>query len=290
MVPHHNRTNMDHFRLLRPHQWIKNIFVLFPFFISGALSTSMNGQGLALCFMSFCLASSAIYVVNDIFDADRDRLHAIKKNRPIAAGTVSEIEGWAMAGVLALLAGILAHFASPSTLPFVAAYIVLNLGYSSWTKHVPLLDCASIALGFCLRFLAGGVGFGIPINPQLLSACYFGALGMALIKRRIELSAATGPSGAARPALRGLSLPVLDLLVGIFAAIAIMLYAQWTLAVARPIAIFTLPFLSVVFSRIVWLAYLNKKGEDFSMALLSDLFAVLATALFLASVGFAVYS
>lgn len=281
---------MDYLRLLRPHQWIKNVFVLFPLFISGILAPSINWQGLALCFASFCLASSAVYVVNDIFDADRDRQHPVKKTRPIANGAVSEVEGWAIASVLALVAGTLAHLASPSTLSFVIAYVVLNLIYSSWTKHIPLMDCTSIALGFCLRFLAGGVGFGIPINPQLLASCYFGALAMALIKRRIELSGSTEPVKSSRPSLKGLSLPVLDLLVGIFTATAIMLYAQWTMMAARPIAIFTLPFLSILFSRIVWLAYLNKKGEDFSKTLLLDGFALFSTALFFASLGFAIYA
>jgi decaprenyl-phosphate phosphoribosyltransferase len=280
---------MDYLRLLRLHQWIKNIFVLLPLFIAGNLNNISHWQGLLMCFASFCLASSSVYILNDIFDAENDRKHAIKKNRPIANGSVSEIEGWAMSACLALLSGVLAHFASGSTLSFVIAYLILNIFYSTWTKHIPMLDCASIALGFCLRFLAGGVGFGIPVNPQLLTSCYFGALAMALIKRRIELSGSTSSSAPTRPSLKGLSLPVVDLLVGIFSSCAIILYAQWTLVVARPIALFTLPFLSILFSRIVWLAYLNKNGEDFSKTLLFDIFALACTAIFIASLAFSIY-
>ena len=270
---------MEYIRLLRPHQWVKNLFVLLPFLLAGL--HGMPPAGVALALAAFCLASSAIYVVNDIFDAASDAAHPVKKRRPIASGAISAPEGWAMAASLAALALLIGWKASPATAGFVGAYALLNTLYSFWTKHVPILDCASIALGFCMRFLAGGVGFAIAVPPLLLASCYFGAMSMALVKRRIELSLVPAGSVAARPSLKDLTLPSLDLLVGLFGAVAVALYAQWAIA-TKPLAIFTLPCLSIVLSRIVWLAYLNKKGEDFSKTLLGDFFALGASAVFLA--------
>lgn len=281
---------MNHLRLLRPHQWVKNLFVLLPVLVAGASLVNVPWTQLALCVTAFCLASSSIYIVNDIFDAERDRAHVLKKNRPIADGSVSVAEGWAMSGVLMTCAGLLAHSASRATLGFVFAYILLNLIYSLWTKHTPLLDCGSIALGFCIRFLAGGVGFGIGINPILLCACFFGAFAMALLKRRIELSLLAQGVGPSRPSLKGLNLQVLDLLLCISGSSAMTLYAHWTLSSTKPLAIFTLPLLTIVISRIVLLAYLHKKGEDFSKTLLTDPQSLLFSLLFLLGIAAAVYS
>ena len=141
-----------------------------------------------------------------------------------------------------------------------------------------------------MRFLAGGVGFAIPINPHLLTSCYFGALAMALVKRRIELSAMQPGAPITRPSLKGVTLPVVDLLVGVFAATAIGLFAQWTIVSGKPVAIFTLPFLSIFLARIVWLAYLSKKGEDFSKTMVTDAFSLIASAFFLLSLAAAIYS
>lgn len=275
---------MEYIRLLRPHQWVKNLFVLLPFILAGFHGFPPVGVFFAL--IAFCLASSAVYVVNDIFDAASDASHPIKKNRPIACGSISAMEGWAIAGCLGTLALLIAWKASAPTAGFVACYGLLNAAYSAWTKRVPILDCASISLGFCMRFLAGGVGFGLAVPPTLLASCYFGAMSMALVKRRIELSLVAPGAVAARPSLKDLTLPSLDLLVGVFGACAVSLYAQWALS-ASPLGIFTLPCLSIVLSRIVWLAYLNKKGEDFSTTLLTDPFALASCAALLFSLGLA---
>lgn len=288
---------MDYLKLLRPHQWVKNLFIFFPAFAAG-ISPQNIPPNILLVFLAFCLASSAVYVANDIFDTERDRAHNLKKNRPIASGSVSHAEGWAIAVCLAVLSAALACYASPATLGFVAAYVTLNFIYSLKTKHVPILDTASIALGFCLRLLAGGVGFGIAVSPLLLIPCYFGAMAMALIKRRIELSIllaqnAQNPQNTSkitRPSLKGLNLPTLDLLIGIFASTAVVLYSQWTLSIGKPLAIFTLPPLSIVLARVIWLAYLNKKGEDFARTLLSDTYALISTLLFLGILALSIYA
>ena len=281
---------MSYLRLLRPHQWIKNILILFPGLLAFGLEIPVPWPSIFLCLVSFCLASSAIYVINDIIDAERDRAHPVKKRRPIACGDVGSSEGYAIAASLGAIALVLAYKASPVSLGLVASYCLINLGYSYYTKHIPLLDCGSIALGFSLRFLAGGAGFAVPANPILLSACFFGAFAMALIKRRIELSLVLPGESAQRPSLEGLNLPVLDLLVGIFSSVAISLYAQWTLAHSKSMVIFTLPLLVLAVSRVIWLAYLNKKGEDFAKTLLSDLPCLLLAGLFIATIALALHA
>ena len=281
---------MHYLRLLRPHQWIKNLLVLLPGFLAAGLGIPVPWANIFMCLVAFCLASSAIYVINDIFDSERDRGHPIKKHRPIASGDVGAAEGYAIAASLGVLSLACAYKASPASVGLVIAYGLINLIYSYRTKHIPLVDCGSIALGFSLRFLAGGAGFGVPANPILLSACFFGAVAMALIKRRIELSLATPGAGVKRPSLEGLNLQVLDLLVGVFSSVGITLYAQWTLSHPKALAVFTLPVLVIVVSRVVWLAYLNKTGEDFSKTLLSDPPCLLLAGLFVGAVALAVHA
>ena len=279
---------MDYIKLLRPHQWIKNLFVLIPAFVAGILNIQL--QPLLLALIAFCLASSSIYVINDIFDADKDKLHPIKKSRPIASGKISNMEAWAIATILIGISFLIALSASKTTLGIILTYLLLNLGYCVWIKHVPLLDCASIALGFCLRFLAGAAGFSIPAPPHLLLACYFTAFAMALIKRRIELSSTPQGENSTRPSLKNLNLATIDLLVSIFGGAGVMLFAQWTTISTKPLTVFTVPFLSVVLARIVWLAYMNKKGEDFSKTLISDLFTLISCIVFILALGLALYA
>ncbi len=141
-------------RLMRPHQWIKNGFLFIGVvFGHGWSDAGLVAEALVL-FAAFCLASSAVYILNDIADRDADRLHPHKRERPLARGEIGVGAPIALCIALALVGLALAAAVSLSALLIAAAYVVLNIGYSAGLKHVAILDVFMIAAGFMLRILA----------------------------------------------------------------------------------------------------------------------------------------
>ncbi len=175
-------------RLARPHQHVKNGFVLLPLFFGGRLYDADAAVGALIAFAAFCLAAGAVYVVNDIRDAGEDRLHPVKRLRPIAAGRVSTREAVCFFGALVLCAGALSLLPpSPALIRIIGVYIVLNLAYSFYLKHIAVVDVLCIAIGFVLRIFAGGVGADVAISPWIIIMTFLLALFLALGKRRDDL-------------------------------------------------------------------------------------------------------
>ena len=215
-------------RLLRPHHWTKNAFCLAGAIFSGHYLEAGAIRDALLTAASFCLASSAVYVLNDFVDRDRDRRHPKKASRPLASGAVSP----AAAGVLALLllAGSLLLTAplDARVLGTVLAYLGLNVLYSLGLKHVPMVDVLSIALSFELRMLAGVYAVGARPTPWIALCTFFLALFLALSKRRAEKAALAGAAEDPRPVLRHYPLAFLDVAVVGSGLTALMCYALFT--------------------------------------------------------------
>ncbi|HET9227673.1 MAG TPA: UbiA family prenyltransferase, partial [Thermoanaerobaculia bacterium] len=151
-------------RSLRPTQWAKNMFVLAPAVFAGMLMDEKIALRVALAFVAFCFASSTVYLINDIRDREEDRRHPLKKNRPLAAGTLSVP---AAIGAILVLAGAAAAISSYLGLPFaliLGGYLLLNLLYTLWLKHMVILDVMSISMGFVLRVEAGGMASGVEVS------------------------------------------------------------------------------------------------------------------------------
>jgi decaprenyl-phosphate phosphoribosyltransferase len=174
-------------RLMRPRQWVKNLFVLAAVLFSGRfLEAGPLWDGVRAALL-FCLVSSVVYIINDIFDREADRRHPIKALRPIAAGEVSIRSALLLAAALLLGAAALALTFTPALIATAAGYILLNLLYSAWLKHVVILDVFSIALSFALRVVAGGAAVGVNPSPWALLCTMGLALFLAAAKRRQEL-------------------------------------------------------------------------------------------------------
>src|SRR3989344_3024937 len=173
-------------RLMRPRQWIKNLFVVAPVVFSFSfLNLSKVGDSL-IAFVLFCVAASAVYVMNDIFDLPYDRMHPLKKSRPLASGAVSV--GIARMIAFLLGAGVLigSFFFSREFLFAIVAYGILNVLYTVWLKNILLLDILSVALGFVLRVIAGIVAIQVFFSPWILGATFFIALFLIASKRLQE--------------------------------------------------------------------------------------------------------
>jgi 4-hydroxybenzoate polyprenyltransferase len=224
-------------RALRPQQWSKNVFVLAAIgFALGDRTLGLEASTAAIlpvlaAFGAFCLAASAIYLVNDLRDVESDRAHPEKRLRPIAAGEVSPAAARATALGCALGATGLALAAGGPQTPVVAviaAYAAINLAYSLGLKHVVLVDAFCIASGFLLRVLAGGAAAGIAISHWLLLCTLFLALFLALAKRRGEITLLGTDRGRHRAILEQYTVGFLDQMVTVLAACTIVCYTMYT--------------------------------------------------------------
>lgn len=216
-------------KLIRPHQWVKNIFVLIPAFFAGKVALVYTEPQLAAAFASFSAIASAVYILNDIFDLEHDKLHEIKRSRPIAAGVVSVKAATVLMAALVALAVALAFFISLPFLYVILGYFALNVVYSLYLKHISLIDISVIALGFILRILAGGIAAQVPISKWLIMMTFLLACCLALGKRRDDLLLAVD-KGSLRPALKGYTLPFIDTSLVVLGVTTIVCYIMYTVS------------------------------------------------------------
>jgi len=213
---------------MRPRQWSKNVFVLAGIVFAGKLFERPAQLRVLSCFVLFCAASSAVYLVNDVVDRSTDAHHPLKSLRPIASGRLSP--AIAVAASLALTAGALvaAALLNRATLAIIAAYLASSFAYSFWLKRVFLLDVMTVAAGFVLRAVAGAACIGAEISPWLLVCSFLLALFLALGKRRSELVLLGQDATSHRMALGHYSLALVDSWLTALSAAAIVSYAIYT--------------------------------------------------------------
>jgi 4-hydroxybenzoate polyprenyltransferase len=225
---------------------------------------------------AFAAVSSAIYIVNDFADRERDRLHPKKRNRPLASGRVDTRAAFILAAGLALAGAALALAAGPAVFAVVACYAAMNLAYSFSLKNVVILDVFIISAGFILRILAGTVGIGIAPSQWLLVCTLLLTLFLGFVKRRSEQFAVSGEFIIHRKALLQYSAALLDKLISICGAGAIMSYSLYTMSpdVARlhgtAHLVYTIPFVIYGMFRYLYLLHAKHAGTDTSGDLLRD--------------------
>ena len=176
--------------LIRPQQWIKNGFVLIPMFFGGRLLNADDAIASVVTFFAFSFAASAIYCFNDIVDVDADRRHPVKCHRPIASGAVSLPTAYALMAVLALLSALLLFFLpqrAGETAGIVAFYFLLNMAYCLWLKRHAIIDVCTVAFGFVLRILAGGMACDVAVSNWLVLMTFLLALFLSFAKRRDDV-------------------------------------------------------------------------------------------------------
>ena len=176
--------------LIRPQQWIKNGFVLIPMFFGGRLLNADAAIASVVTFFAFSFAASAIYCFNDIVDVDADRRHPVKCGRPIASGAVSVPTAYALMAVLALLSALLLFFLpqrAGETAGIVAFYFLLNMAYCIWLKRHAIIDVCTVATGFVLRILAGGMACDVAVSNWLVLMTFLLALFLSFAKRRDDV-------------------------------------------------------------------------------------------------------
>jgi 4-hydroxybenzoate polyprenyltransferase len=203
-------TAVELFKSARPKQWTKNLIVFAPIIFAARIFESERLLATCVCAVAFCLVSSAVYLINDVLDREQDRIHPRKKNRPIASGRLSPTLAMSTAIIASLLAIFLSLLVRPSCAVLVLTYWAVMLLYANFLKHVVLLDVMIVASGFVLRAIAGGVAAGVPLSGWFLLCTSFGALFLALEKRRQELTTLTESAQNHRSVLEDYSTGLID--------------------------------------------------------------------------------
>jgi 4-hydroxybenzoate polyprenyltransferase len=275
----------------RPRQWVKNFALLGGLLFSGQLSNSNAVIDSIFAFLIFCAVSSATYILNDIFDVDRDRLHPFKSKRPIASGAISIPTATIIALSIYIIILPLSYKLSPAFFLAVLLYLILQLLYSSYLKSVILLDVMTIAAGFVLRVYAGIWAIDAHLNVWFLLTVISFSLFLAIGKRRSELTLLQAQAAKHRETLLHYPENLLDILTAMFANATWLAYAFFTFLqppiYARPrlIGIFselelpftqakylmaTIPVVIYAVMRYLYIIYEKKEAESPERVLLTD--------------------
>jgi len=280
---------------LRPHQWTKNLVVLAALAFSKHLFEVDAALRAGLAFVVFCALSGAVYLVNDLSDLERDRLHPRKRLRPLASGELS-VSAARLAATLLLIAGLGASLAlGPAFAAVSLTYVVLNLAYSFGLKNVVILDVLSISLGFVLRAVAGALAIDVRFSSWLLVCTILLALFLSLSKRRHELVSLDAAAGEHRQILTEYTPYLLDQMISVVTASCLTAYAFYTMApetVAKyqteSLAL-TIPFVLYGILRYLYLVHRRERGGSPTDVLLTDRPLLVAVALWAVAVVVIVY-
>jgi len=267
---------LELFRLMRPHQWVKNAFVFIGLLFGHAWHDPHLVALAVTAFAAFCLMSSSIYTINDIIDVEHDKQHPKKCKRPLASGTVSISTAIVFASLLAVSGLAFAYAASTSIFIILSSYALMNIAYSLQLKHVVILDVFIIATGFMLRILAGTLGIGIPPSQWLLLCGLMVTLFLGFTKRRAEIIALSDDKATHRKVLEHYSPVLLDKMIGVTAAGLIMSYSLYTMNTdtirihGTTNLIYTVPFVMYGVFRYIYLLHHQNRGSDTAHDLVRD--------------------
>ena len=266
---------------MRPKQWIKNLLVFAGFVFTlndrwrpftpamwDFLLRSLAAFGL------FSLVSSSVYLLNDVRDVEKDRLHPTKKNRPIAAGHLPPAMAASVALFLMPACLIAGYLLSPAFAGVVLAYLIMQFGYIFALKEIVLLDVFVLAIGFVMRAVSGAVAIRVDISPWLYTVTLLGALFLGLCKRRSELVLLDRNAGGHRKILEHYTQSLLDSLISIVASSTIMAYSLYTFTSPKQpgnnLMMLTIPFVIFGLFRYVYLAHTHNAGGSPEEVFLKD--------------------
>ena len=220
-------------KVARPTHWIKNIFVFLPVFFGGALLNTTEVVAAALTFMSFSLAASAIYCLNDIIDVDADRAHPVKCKRPIASGAITIPQAYGMMTV-SLLISIVLMFLLPEghakSILVIIAYFVINVAYCLRLKEYAIIDVCIIASGFVLRILAGGYATGVHLSKWIVLMTFLLTLFLAFAKRRDDVLRMNTTGRAPRKNTSRYNLTFINQAITITGSVMVVCYVMYTVS------------------------------------------------------------
>ncbi len=221
------------FQLIRPKQWVKNVFVLLPMFFGGSLFEGQNMLAALVTFMAFSFAASSIYCYNDLIDVEADRRHPVKCKRPIAAGLVSIRQAYLLMAVMLVLSMAMLLFLPQKAMAvggIILFYWVLNLAYCAWLKEYAIVDVCIVAFGFVLRLLAGGMATGTPLSRWIVLMTFLLTLFLSFAKRRDDVLRMNQTGEAPRKNTIRYNLTFMNQAITITASVTLVCYIMYTVS------------------------------------------------------------
>jgi 4-hydroxybenzoate polyprenyltransferase len=215
-------------KLMRPHQYIKNLFIFLPLFFALKITDTGLLFNAFIAFLAFSLTASAIYTLNDYHDIEEDREHPKKKNRPLASGAISKPQAIVIMVVLSIVGFLLMSTLSLNAVGILLTYVLMNIAYSFYLKHIAILDVSIIAIGFVLRLFIGSLVTGIVLSMWIVVMTFLLALFMALAKRRDDVLIYLDTGKKMRKVIDGYNLQFLDTAMAIMASVVIVAYVSYT--------------------------------------------------------------
>lgn len=281
-------------RAMRPHQWVKNLFVLTPILFAQELFHAPSVLRALGGFIAFCLAASAVYLLNDLTDLDADRAHPVKRARPIASGRVPPVVVRRTAVILVLSALGGGWLVDPIFAAITFGYLVQNVVYSQWLKRLPYVDVLSIAFGFELRVLAGAAAAGVVASNYLLVVTFLLAVFLGLGKRMHELRQGEA-AHKQREVLKGYRTGPVTVMMVLAALATVSTYAAYTLEPSTRAAfhtdrlVWTTPFTLIGVLRFLFLVRGSANAESPTEEMLRDIPFLANLAVWTAAIFFLIY-
>lgn len=263
------------FKTMRPRQWTKNVFIFAALVFDKQLLDADSFLRTLAGFALFCLISSSVYIFNDIADVQADRQHPEKKKRPIASGKLPVNAAWFGGVALVVITFGISYFMAPGFEAVVIIYFLLNMAYTKWLKHVPIVDVLVIAAGFVLRVHAGVTLISVErFSPWLYVVMTLLSLFLGFGKRRAEIALLAHGAGSHRKVLDGYTLPLLDQYIMIVSGTTIVAYSLYTFSAPNVpdnhSMMLTIPFVVYAIFRYLYLIHIKDAGGAPEEILLTD--------------------
>lgn len=279
----------DIFYVLRPQQWSKNLLIFAPAFFGGMLFNDLKIFILMIVsFFSFSLISSTSYIINDLIDIEKDKLHPTKKFRPIASGRLIPIHAFIISVICIVIAFGISSELGTDYILVLGLYLLLGIGYSLFLQYLVILDSFTIAIGFVLRILAGGYASGIHVSSWLLLTTFLVSVLLAFGKRRNEISLVAGSANPFRKVLKEYSIQFLDAGIIIFATTSIVSFSIYAVEIGKREFLISVPFACYGILRYLQIVYINI-GVDPTEAFLKDRALFISVIIWIIVTGIMVY-
>lgn len=289
------RSLVLYLKLLRIPQWIKNI-ILFAGLIFGKKIGDVQALSAALAaFFLFSIVASCQYAINDYLDREEDSRHPEKKTRPLASGELDAGFALFLTGIILPLSLVASYVLSPAFAGIVGFYLVFNIFYSKYLKHMVILDVMSISIGFMLRAIAGAIVVGVAFSSWLLLCTFMLSLFWGFSKRRGELHLLEQDAGKHRKILSEYSISFLDLMMSIVATMTLMSYVMYTISpstienLGTDKMVYTVPIVVYSIFRSLYIIYIKNMGHNPTRAILTDRAVLVSGVLWLVVVFFLMY-
>jgi len=275
-------------QLCRVRQWMKNLILFFPPFLGGTLFSDIHPAQILLPFSAFCLASSASYILNDVFDVDNDRHHPDKRARPIASGRISVATGLSFATVLLISSVALAWNISGTFLLLMMMYLTVSTAYSAKLKEMPLLDLFCISAGFLLRLQAGGVAFNVAISKWLFLSVFLLSLFLSTGKRLSEKQRLGDTAADHRKALASYPKGFLEGVMYMTGSAVLITYSMYVITRQSYLLIYSVPLCCFGLLRYIFRIRAGKSGDP-TESLVGDVPLLIVGVIWVFMVGWGIY-